>query len=63
MEFSELIKTANVEEVVLTLPFRTPPVRGTLCVTGHHLLFSDRKEESKWQLLLLLRNVDAVEKR
>uniref|UniRef100_A0A3B4D630 Myotubularin phosphatase domain-containing protein n=1 Tax=Pygocentrus nattereri TaxID=42514 RepID=A0A3B4D630_PYGNA len=62
MEFSEHIKTANVEDVVLKLPFQ-PPMRGTLCVTGHHLLFSDRAEEREWQLLLLLRNIDAVEKR
>ncbi|KAI4899852.1 hypothetical protein NFI96_027010 [Prochilodus magdalenae] len=62
MEFSELIKTANVEDVVLKLPFQ-PPVRGTLCVTGHHLLFSDRAEDREWQLLLLLRNIDALEKR
>ncbi|KAL7861480.1 hypothetical protein SRHO_G00129210 [Serrasalmus rhombeus] len=61
MEFSEHIKTANVEDVVLKLPFQ-PPMRGTLCVTGHHLLFSDRAEEREWQLLLLLRNIDAVEK-
>ncbi|XP_072546129.1 myotubularin-related protein 9 isoform X1 [Salminus brasiliensis] len=61
MEFSEHIKTANVEHVLLKLPFQ-PPVRGTLCVTGHHLLFSDREEGSEWQLLLLLRNIDAVEK-
>ena len=62
MEFSEHIKNANVEDVVLKLPFQ-PPMRGTLCVTGHHLLFSDRAEEREWQLLLLIRNIDAVEKR
>ncbi|XP_066538376.1 myotubularin-related protein 9 isoform X2 [Hoplias malabaricus] len=62
MEFSEHIKTANVEDVVLKLPFQ-PPATGTLCVTGHHLLFSDRKEGGIRQLLLLLRNIDAVEKR
>ncbi|KAK3538001.1 hypothetical protein QTP70_027321 [Hemibagrus guttatus] len=62
MEFSEHIKTANVEDVVLKVA-SCPPRRGTLCVTGHHLLFSDREEESTWQLLLLLRNIDAIEKR
>ncbi|XP_068608382.1 myotubularin-related protein 9 [Brachionichthys hirsutus] len=61
MEFSEHIKTANVEDVVLRQPLQ-PPARGTLCVTGHHLLFSDREEGSSRQLLLLIRNVDAVEK-
>ncbi|XP_030642516.1 myotubularin-related protein 9 isoform X1 [Chanos chanos] len=62
MEFSEHIKTANVEDVILRQPFR-PSIKGTLCVTGHHLLFSDREEDSSWQLLLLLRNIDAIEKR
>ncbi|XP_066573460.1 myotubularin-related protein 9 isoform X2 [Amia ocellicauda] len=62
MEFAELIKTANVEDVVLTQPFH-PPVKGTLCVTGHHLLLSARDGDSSVELLLLLRNVDAIEKR
>ncbi|XP_041669189.1 myotubularin-related protein 9 isoform X2 [Cheilinus undulatus] len=62
MEFSEHIKTANVKDVVLRQPLH-PPSRGTLCITGHHLLFSDREEGSPRQVLLLLRNIDAVEKR
>ncbi|XP_076155690.1 myotubularin-related protein 9 isoform X3 [Alosa pseudoharengus] len=62
MEFSEHIKTANVDDVVLKQPFHAP-MKGTLCVTGHHLLFSDRSGDSSWQLLLLLRNIDAIEKR
>lgn len=61
MEFSEHIKTANVEDVVLRQPLH-PPSRGTLCITGHHLLFSDREEGGSRQVLLLLRNVDAIEK-
>ncbi|XP_051942913.1 myotubularin-related protein 9 isoform X1 [Hippocampus zosterae] len=61
MEFSEHIKTANVEDVVLQQPLHTS-IKGTLCITGHHLLFSDREEESCQQVLLLLRNIDAVEK-
>ncbi|XP_029688783.1 myotubularin-related protein 9-like isoform X1 [Takifugu rubripes] len=61
MEFSEHIKTANVEDVVLQQPPH-PPCRGTLCITGHHLLFSERAEGSSRQVLLLLRNVDAIEK-
>lgn len=61
MEFSDHIKTANVEDVVLKQPLH-PPSRGTLCITGHHLLFSDREEGSSRQVLLLLRNIDAVEK-
>lgn len=61
MEFSELIKTANVDNVVLKQPLR-PPVRGTLCVTSHHLLLSSRDGDTM-ELLLLLRNIDAIEKR
>ncbi|XP_072313561.1 myotubularin-related protein 9 isoform X2 [Eucyclogobius newberryi] len=62
MEFSEHIKTANVEDVVLRQPLH-PPGRGALCITGHHLLFSDREDQSGSQVLLLLRNIDAIEKR
>lgn len=62
MEFAEHIRTANVEGVVLHQPLH-PPARGTLCVTGHHLLFLDREEGGCRQVLLLLRNIDAVEKR
>ncbi|XP_069007954.1 myotubularin-related protein 9 isoform X2 [Embiotoca jacksoni] len=62
MEFSEHIKTANVEDVELRQQLH-PPSRGTLCVTGHHLLFSDRQDGSCRQVLLLLRNIDAIEKR
>ncbi|CAB1330783.1 unnamed protein product [Coregonus sp. 'balchen'] len=61
MEFSEHIKTANVEDVVLRRPFH-PPMKGTLCVTGHHLLFSNRDGDSSRLVLLLLRNIDAIEK-
>lgn len=59
---SEHIKTANVEDVVLLQPLH-PPSRGTLCITCHHLLFSDRETGSCGQVLLLLRNIDAIEKR
>ncbi|XP_074412023.1 myotubularin-related protein 9-like isoform X2 [Zonotrichia albicollis] len=61
MEFSELIKTATVEDVLLSRQ-GLPAVRGTLCITSHHLLLSScpRGELELW---LLIRNVDAVEKR
>lgn len=65
MEFSEHIKTANVEDVVLRQPLH-PLSRGTLCITGHHLLFSERGEKQErrsQQVFLLLRNIDAIEKR
>ncbi|XP_072554977.1 myotubularin-related protein 9 isoform X3 [Paramormyrops kingsleyae] len=62
MEFAEHIKTANVENVVLTQQLEAS-LKGTLCVTGHHLLLFGRDGDSTAQLLLLLRNIDAVEKR
>ncbi|CAL8294548.1 unnamed protein product [Arctogadus glacialis] len=61
MEFSEHIRTANVENVVLRQPCH-PSTKGTLCITGHHLIFSDRESQSCRQVLLLLRNIDAIEK-
>ncbi|KAL4624136.1 myotubularin-related protein 9-like [Arapaima gigas] len=62
MELSEHIKTATVEKVLLTQPLQ-PPATGTLCVTGHHLIFSGSDGHEGVQLQLLLRNVDGVEKR
>ncbi|XP_077193530.1 myotubularin-related protein 9-like isoform X2 [Paroedura picta] len=65
MEFSELIKTAKVNDVVLTSP-GLKPVKGTLCITSHHLLLSSQaegnREQSRMELWLLIRNIDAVEK-
>lgn len=61
MEFSELIRTATVEDALLRRP-GLPAVRGTLCVTSHHLLLSSCPR-GDLELWLLLRNVDAVEKR
>ncbi|XP_072404014.1 myotubularin-related protein 9-like isoform X3 [Chiloscyllium punctatum] len=60
MEFSELIKTSKVDHVLLSRPF-LPPVKGTLCITSHHLLLSSRAGD-KEELWLLLRNIDAIEK-
>ncbi|XP_029818909.1 myotubularin-related protein 9-like [Manacus vitellinus] len=61
MEFSELIKTATVENVLLSCA-GLPAVRGTLCITSHHLLLSSCPG-GDLELWLLIRNVDAVEKR
>ncbi|KAJ7428558.1 myotubularin-related protein 9-like [Willisornis vidua] len=61
MEFSELIKTATVENVQLSRPGQ-PAVKGTLCITSHHLLLSSCPG-GDLELWLLIRNVDAVEKR
>lgn len=66
MEFSELIKTATVENVLLSCA-GLPVVKGTLCITSHHLLLSSCPrgdgQPSTEELWLLIRNVDAVEKR
>ncbi|XP_074419043.1 myotubularin-related protein 9-like isoform X2 [Larus michahellis] len=66
MEFSELIKTATVESVLLSCT-GLPAVKGTLCITSHHLLLSScpggDAQPGTVELWLLIRNVDAVEKR
>ncbi|XP_069478580.1 myotubularin-related protein 9-like isoform X2 [Ambystoma mexicanum] len=68
MELSELIKTSRVDNVQLSCPLR-PSIRGTLCITSHHLLLSPRasgsEEGRKGEVVLWLlhRNVDAIEKR
>lgn len=61
MEFAELIKTPRVDKVVLYRPFH-PPVGGTLCLTGHHLILSSRQDNSE-ELWLLHSNIDSIEKR
>ncbi|XP_039185239.1 myotubularin-related protein 9-like isoform X1 [Crotalus tigris] len=65
MEFAELIKTTKVDDVVLSCP-GLQPIRGTLAITSHHLLFSSQTEGSEehktTELWLLIRSVDAIEK-
>ncbi|CAM1324598.1 MTMR9 (predicted) [Pycnogonum litorale] len=61
MEFAELIKTPKVNRVVLHRPLG-PPVDGTLCITGHHLIVSSRIKDSE-EIWLLHRNVDVIERR
>jgi len=41
MEFAEFIRTAQVEGVTLYQANQLP-IKGTLCVTGHHLILSSR---------------------
>ncbi|XP_045715108.1 myotubularin-related protein 9-like isoform X1 [Phyllostomus hastatus] len=61
MEFSELIRTRQAQAELLSGP-EAPALRGTLCVTGHHLLLSPEPQATDlW--LLLLRSVDSIEKR
>lgn len=67
MEFADLIKTPKLDRVVLQRS-RLPQVDGTLCVTGHHLIFSSRKDKSEnaddgEELWLLHSSIDAVEKK
>ncbi|XP_060164515.1 myotubularin-related protein 9-like isoform X4 [Globicephala melas] len=62
MEFSELIRTGQAQVELLRGP-EMPPLRGTLCVTGHHLLLSPGPQATPDLWLLLLRSVDSIEKR
>lgn len=62
MEFSELIRTCRAQAKLLRGP-EAPPLRGTLCVTGHHLLLSPGPQGTSDLWLLLLRSVDSIEKR
>lgn len=58
MEFADQIKTPKIDKVVLHI-FGRPPIDGTLCITGHHLIFSSRKEEHG-ELLVNLYYKDTV---
>uniref|UniRef100_A0A8C2SR45 MTMR6-9 GRAM domain-containing protein n=1 Tax=Coturnix japonica TaxID=93934 RepID=A0A8C2SR45_COTJA len=62
MEFAELIKTPRADNAVLHRPFY-PTVEGTLCLTGHHLIFSSRRQDNEEELWLLHSNIDSIEKR
>ncbi|NXG11855.1 MTMR9 protein, partial [Sakesphorus luctuosus] len=62
MEFAELIKTPRADNVVLHRPFHAA-VEGTLCLTGHHLIFSSRSRDNAEELWLLHCNIDSSEKR
>uniref|UniRef100_A0A8D2DL77 Myotubularin phosphatase domain-containing protein n=1 Tax=Sciurus vulgaris TaxID=55149 RepID=A0A8D2DL77_SCIVU len=62
MEFSELIRTGRAQAELLPGP-EEAPLRGTLCVTGHHLLLSPGPPSTPDLWLLLLRSVDSIEKR
>ncbi|XP_046938599.1 myotubularin-related protein 9-like [Lynx rufus] len=62
MEFSDLIRTGRAQAKLLRGP-EAPPLRGTLCLTGHHLLLSPGPQATSELWLLLLRSVDSIEKR
>ncbi|CAL8144055.1 unnamed protein product [Orchesella dallaii] len=61
MEFIELIKAPTVDNVVMRRAL-FKPIEGTLCITGHHLILSSRKEDSE-ELWLLHKNIDVVERK
>lgn len=45
MEFAELIATPKLDGVLLHSALSSNgPVDGTLCITGHHLILSSRRE-------------------
>uniref|UniRef100_A0A1L8DYY4 Putative phosphatidylinositol 3-phosphate 3-phosphatase myotubularin mtm1 n=1 Tax=Nyssomyia neivai TaxID=330878 RepID=A0A1L8DYY4_9DIPT len=62
MEFAELILTPKLDNVTLLAGKDSPPMAGTLCITGHHLILSARKEEAQ-ELWLLHQNIDFMERK
>lgn len=46
MEFTELIRTAKVDNVVLQIPNKLK-MTGTLCLTSHHIIFADRSNKNE----------------
>ncbi|KAJ8981405.1 hypothetical protein NQ317_010343 [Molorchus minor] len=60
MEFTELIMTPKLNGVILHSPFHEP-LDGTLCITGHHLILSSRKDDAQ-ELWLLHHSIDSIEK-
>lgn len=61
MEFAELILTPKLDGVTLHSPLGEP-VDGTLCITGHHLILSSRREGVQ-ELWLLHAGIDSVERK
>jgi myotubularin-related protein 9 len=61
MDFADLIRVPKVDKVILRRQL-LPPVDGTLCITGHHLILSSRRG-SQEELWILHRAVDAIEKK
>ncbi|XP_013148412.1 PREDICTED: myotubularin-related protein 9 [Papilio polytes] len=61
MEFIELILINKLDGVILKYPHHDN-VDGTVCITGHHLILSSRKEGVR-ELWLLHKNIDSIEKK
>lgn len=53
MEFIELIKVPKLDNVTITMPAKDQ-IDGSICITGHHLIFSSRKAvgDELWVSLL-----------
>ncbi|XP_055541476.1 myotubularin-related protein 9 isoform X2 [Wyeomyia smithii] len=62
MEFVEMIRTPKLDGVLLYEQLKREQIDGTLCVTGHHLILSTRREGAR-ELWLLHQNVDIVERK
>ena len=52
MEFVDLISIPKLDGVVLHAPFMKP-LDVSICITGHHIIFSTRKEgaEELWVII------------
>lgn len=61
MEFTESIKTAKVDNVVLTKAYHVKTM-GTLCLTSHHLLFANRAAPDD-EMMLLYMFIEHVDKK
>lgn len=61
MEFAELISTPKLDGVTLHSSLGEP-VDGTLCITGHHLILSSRREGVQ-ELWLLHAVIDSLERK
>ncbi|KAK6644545.1 hypothetical protein RUM43_000812 [Polyplax serrata] len=61
MEFADLILASKVNKVTLLNPLNRK-LEGVLCITGHHLIISSRKEGGQ-EIWLLHSNIDYIERR
>lgn len=61
MEFADLILSSKIDNVTLLSPHNRP-LDGILCITGHHLIVSSRKEGGQ-ELWLLHSNIDHIDRR
>ncbi|XP_047145165.1 myotubularin-related protein 9 isoform X1 [Hydra vulgaris] len=59
MEFTELIKTSKVDNVVL-LRHGVQQITGTLCLTSHHIIFGDRFSEEIMILYLFIEHLEKI---